>query len=113
MTTEQILTLDDVDQLESIRIRLNSLEAFAADNQDNAVAPFLSDINGELGTLSDSIVKRWEATHKGSAGETDGPATMDRVMAHPAMVNGFEDAKRFADLERSYPLIVGESVIIE
>ena len=43
----------------------------------------------------------------------DNDAAMDRVMGHPAMVNAFEDAKRFADLERSYPLIVGESVIIE
>ena len=43
----------------------------------------------------------------------DDSAAMDRVLNHAAWLHAFEDAERFADLERSYPLIVEESVIIE
>ena len=43
----------------------------------------------------------------------DDAATMDRVMNGPAMVTVFEDATRFADLDRSYPLVVEEHLRIE
>ena len=43
----------------------------------------------------------------------DDEAAMGRVISCPAMVTGSKDAERFADLERSYPLVVNESVLIE
>ena len=43
----------------------------------------------------------------------DDAATMDRVMNGPAGGKVFEDATRFADLDRSYPLVVDEHVRIE
>ena len=43
----------------------------------------------------------------------DDDAAMDRIMNSPAMATAFEDATRFADLDRSYPLVVNESVVIE
>ena len=43
----------------------------------------------------------------------DDPAAMDDVMNGPAMAKAFDDATRFADLERSYPLVVAERVRIE
>ena len=43
----------------------------------------------------------------------DDAATMDRVMNGPPMAKAFEDATRFADLDRSYALIVDEHVRIE
>ncbi len=43
----------------------------------------------------------------------DDPAAMDDVMNGPAMAKAFDDATRFADLERSYPLVVDERVRIE
>ena len=38
---------------------------------------------------------------------------MERVMNSPEMGAGFEDAKRFADLEKSHGLVVEESPIFE
>ena len=43
----------------------------------------------------------------------DDSAAMDRVTNHAAWLHAFEDAERFADLERSYPLIAEERVIID
>ncbi len=43
----------------------------------------------------------------------DDPAAMDRVMSCPAMVAAFKDGERFLDLDRSYPLVVDERVVIE
>ena len=43
----------------------------------------------------------------------DDPTAMDRVMTGPAMATMFKDAERFLDLDRSYPLVVEESVLVE
>ena len=43
----------------------------------------------------------------------DDEGAMDRIMNSPAMATGFEDATRFADLDRSYPLVVNERVVFE
>ncbi len=42
----------------------------------------------------------------------DSAETMQQAMASPEMGAAFEDAKKFADLERTYALVVDERTVI-
>ena len=55
----------------------------------------------------------WMHQKRPEFGETVDAETMGRVMNSPAMAAGFEDAKRFLDLDRTYALVVDELVRFE